>query len=259
MLVANSIDYKYKTHDNKDLSFSNLSMQINKKGIFSLIGNSGIGKSTLARILSGIDKPHKGEVLYNNQPVRQPSSRISLVLQDYQNAVFPWLTVEENIALGFFKNQNNVHWIKENKEKIRTITKFLGIEDKTKQYPGKLSGGQRQKVQIGRSLAADSDILILDEPTSSVDMFFKIDLFELLINLKENQEKGILLITHDIEEAIFLSEKVYILKSTDNHKVDLHVENGYAYRNKSFKEAQKDPFYIERYTCIYNFLIPRKN
>jgi NitT/TauT family transport system ATP-binding protein len=184
-----------------------------------LLGVSGSGKSTILRYICGLQQPTSGVVKVHDKPVTD-ESRISMVFQQYSS--FPWMTVLENVALGLeFKGLDE----KTRLEKAREMIELVGLaghENKYAQYPT-LSGGQLQRVAIARSLLANPDILLMDEPFGALDIKTRLQMQELLIQLWEKFHSTIVFVTHDIAEAVYLGDDVYIMKSAPSHIVE-HIK-----------------------------------
>lgn len=190
-----------------------------------LLGMSGCGKSTILRYIAGLQKPSGGEVLVNNEPISE-DNRVSMVFQQYSS--FPWMTVLENVGLGLkFKGVSK----KERDEKAMEFIKLVGLDGHQKkyaQYPT-LSGGQLQRVAIARSLISNPEILLMDEPFGALDVKTRLQMQDLLIEIWEHFRPTILFVTHDIQEAVYLGDDIYIMKHTPSNivkhfKVDLPLE-----------------------------------
>lgn len=182
-----------------------ISLQIREGEFLSVIGVSGCGKSTLLRIIGGLEKETSGTVLVNGNKVEKPSRKTGFIFQDHR--LLPWLTVEENVRFGLDpKNPDNDRLIDENLE-------LVGLSDFKKSYPGELSGGMSQRVAIARALANHPDILLLDEPFGALDAMTRINMQQELRKIWEKEKITMILITHDIEEAVYLGERVVVLSS----------------------------------------------
>lgn len=254
MLEAKSINFRYEIEKEVYLSINNLSLSLQRGQIISLLGQSGSGKSTVASILAGLrNDVIKGTVTCDGQVINQPEPRVALVLQSYKDTVFHWLTVQQNIELGFYKSN-----LKPDIKKIDELAEYLNIKSFLKKYPNELSGGQLQKVQIARALISDCDFLILDEPSSSLDMKFRVFLLELIINLKEKHNKGILLVSHNIDEAVYISEYINIIKKDESKNISVSKHVGYNHKTPNLKTAQQDNSYQEIFSRIYNEIFPEE-
>jgi len=194
----------------------------------SIIGPSGCGKTTLLFILSGILKPSKGKAMIEGKEVVSPSKEVALILQDY--GLFPWKTVYENVALGLEIRSHSVKSSiskKERKRIVLSLLQDLGLKGFENHYPKQLSGGMQQRIGFARALALNPKILLMDEPLSSLDALTRETLQNFLLALWKNNRMTMLLVTHNIEEAVFLGEKIIVLSSRpgsvvkiiENHKV----------------------------------------
>lgn len=193
------------------------------QGQFSVIlGMSGSGKSTLLRYIAGLQKPTKGEIFIKGEPVSD-KNRVSMVFQQYSS--LPWMTVLDNVGLAL-RYQNVPK--KERDEQAMEMIKLVGLDghqNKYAQYPS-LSGGQLQRVAIARSLLANSQILLMDEPFGALDIRTRLQMQDLLINLWEKFQSTVIFVTHDIAEAVYLADEIYILKaqpSTIVEKIDIDL------------------------------------
>jgi len=190
-----------------------------------ILGKSGCGKSTLLRYIAGLQTPSSGEVLIYDKP-RSEHPNIGMVFQQYSS--FPWLTVQENVELGL-KYQNVSK--KDRRDKAREMIKFVGLEGHEKkyaQYPS-LSGGQLQRVAIARSLVVEPDILLMDEPFGALDIETRIHMQDLLCDLWNKLKFVVVFITHELTEAVYLADDVYVMKPNPaqivkHFKIELPVE-----------------------------------
>lgn len=184
----------------------NISFFVNNGEFVVLIGPSGCGKSTLLRIIDGLEKPTRGKVLIDNVPIENPSSNIGFVFQEH--ALFPWRTVRENIEFGL--DMLNVDRSRRSSISGKYI-KLFGLKEFEDRYPYELSAGMRQRVAILRALAYDPDILLMDEPFASVDALTREKLQIELLRIWKKTKKTIVFVTHDIEEAYLLADRMIIL------------------------------------------------
>jgi len=170
-----------------------------------ILGPSGCGKSTVLRMFAGLQKPSAGTISYRGEPVIGPSGKTGVIFQDY--SLFPWLTVRRNIEFGprIRKVKPGVIWPKV--EHLLEVAKLKGFEDV---YPTRLSGGMRQRVAIVRSIANDSDVLLMDEPFGALDVQTRWEMQDFLIQTKKATRKTIVFVTHDLDEAVYLADRIYI-------------------------------------------------
>ncbi|MQY25851.1 ABC transporter ATP-binding protein [Nocardia aurantia] len=171
-----------------------------------LLGPSGCGKSTLLEILAGLQQPTEGAVLLEGEPVRGTNDRLGVVFQDA--SLYPWRTVERNVELGLeFRGVGKA-------ERRRVATEYLaqvGLSGFEKKYPHQLSGGMRQRAGIARTLAAEPDVLLMDEPFGAVDHLTRIQLQRDLLALWESRRRTVVFVTHDVGEAVYLADRVILL------------------------------------------------
>ncbi len=185
----------------------------------ALLGMSGCGKSTILRYISGLQKPTSGTILVKNNPVGD-KNRVNMVFQQYSS--LPWMTVLENVALGLTFNGVNK---KEREAKAMEMIEWVGLkgqEKKFAQYP-LLSGGQLQRVAIARSLMSNPEILLMDEPFGALDIETRQSMQDLLLSIWSKFHTTIIFVTHDISEAVYLANDIYIMKKAPSHIVD-HIE-----------------------------------
>lgn len=185
-----------------------LSFEVNRGEFVCIVGPSGAGKTTLLRCLSGLLHPTEGRVLLDGKTVKEPPENMAVVFQDYTRSLLPWLSVEENIALPL-RSQGVPK--KERAERCRTALDSVGLSGSKDKYPWQLSGGMQQRVAIARALAFDPQILVMDEPFASVDAQTRFDLEDLVLKLKNEFGITILLVTHDIDESVYLSNRVVVV------------------------------------------------
>ncbi|EEL62797.1 ABC transporter-related protein [Bacillus cereus F65185] len=187
-----------------------MSLQVEEGEFISILGPSGCGKTTLLSIIAGLLDPIDGIVFLDGEPITTKTSSMGYMLQ--QDYLFPWKTIEENIMLGLHIRKI---YDEQMKEHTLNLLKQVGLHGVEGQYPRELSGGMRQRAALVRTLATDPKILLLDEPFSALDYQTKLKLEELVFNLLNKYKKTSLLVTHDIEEAIAMSDRIYLLQA--NH------------------------------------------
>lgn len=197
----------------KDVSvIQNFSLDVKEGSFTTLLGESGCGKTTLLRLINGFLKPDSGTIKINGITVNEilPNKRkIGMVFQDY--ALFPHLTVMENLLYGLKINQQTKNQKKENEELVFETAKILGIENLLKRYPQELSGGQQQRVALGRVIVLKPNLLLMDEPLSSLDTKLRIKVREELKEIQKKLKITTVYVTHDQEEALSLSDEIAII------------------------------------------------
>jgi ABC-type nitrate/sulfonate/bicarbonate transport system ATPase subunit len=191
--------------ENEVTALKNVDLEVNPGEMVSLVGPSGCGKSTLLRLIAGLEAPSSGELTLDGRPVEGPHYERGLVFQEH--SLFPWLNVRGNIASGlkarkiYDKNNNDVD------EYIRLV----GLEGFEKSYPHQLSGGMAQRASLARSFINHPKVLLLDEPFGALDAFTRMQMQDELLRIWEERGATMLLVTHDVDEAIFLSDRVVIM------------------------------------------------
>lgn len=206
MLQIKSLSKTYEELKKSIEVIRNLNINIKEKEFVVFVGPSGCGKTTLLKCVAGLIRPTKGEINLNNKNITKPDKDIGIVFQDF--SLFPWLTVRENIEFGLkLKNLS--------KKKIDKVVDYYleitGLKNFAGVYPKSLSGGMKQRVAIARTLANNPKIILMDEPFGSLDNLTRNKMQEFLTELWEKEDKTIIFVTHDVEEAIFLADKVHVL------------------------------------------------
>ncbi len=198
---------KFRSRRGADVTaVDNLSLDVYDREFISIVGPSGCGKSTLLRVVAGLIEPSAGNVYLDGKQIDGPSADRGMVFQTY--TLFPWLTVHGNVEFG---TRINAKPSAERAKIARDYIEMVGLKGFEGHYPKELSGGMMQRVAIARALANDPEVLLMDEPFGALDAQTRIIMQELLVNLWQRTPKTILFVTHDIDEAIFLSERVYIM------------------------------------------------
>jgi sulfonate transport system ATP-binding protein len=182
--------------------FEQVSFELSRGEIVSLVGPSGCGKSTLLRAIAGLDPHAHGSVLLDNTPQHEPSDRIGMIFQEPR--LLPWLSVADNIAFAAGPGQGHDPRV----DRLLAETGLSGIRDV---LPKQLSGGMAQRVALARGLFAEPDLLLLDEPFSAVDAITRSRLQHVLLSLTRAHRTAVLLVTHDLDEALFLSHRILLL------------------------------------------------
>jgi len=194
------------------VAVDNLSLDVNDREFISIVGPSGCGKSTLLRVVAGLIRPDTGDVLLDGQPTDHPGPDRGMVFQSY--TLFPWLTVRGNVEFGpRLKGLPPA-------ERTRVAAEFIeqvGLQGFESSYPKELSGGMMQRVAIARALANDPEVLLMDEPFGALDAQTRAIMQEMLVTIWQQTPKTILFVTHDIDEALFLSDRVYMMTSRPGH------------------------------------------
>jgi ABC-type nitrate/sulfonate/bicarbonate transport system ATPase subunit len=186
----------------------NVTLSVNTGEFVSIIGASGCGKSTLLSIVAGLTEQTAGDVLLDGEPVYGPGPDRGLVFQGY--SLYPWRTVAENVSFGLELMGLSAA---EKRERVDYYINVIGLQKWRNEHPAKLSGGMRQRVAIARSLATEPEVLLLDEPFGALDAQTRILMQDFLLEVWRRTHTTILLVTHDVEEAMYLSQRIYVFSS----------------------------------------------
>ena len=187
-------------------ALDHISLQIEKGEFICLLGPSGCGKTTLMNSIAGFETLTEGSITIDGQKVKAPSEKYVTIFQNY--GLLPWRTVEKNVELG-------LETLKVPKQERKQIAmkylQLVGLESFAKRHPAQLSGGQQQRVAIARGLAVDPEILFMDEPFGALDAIARYKLQDDLLHITKSQNKTVIFVTHDIDEAVFLADKIVVM------------------------------------------------
>jgi NitT/TauT family transport system ATP-binding protein len=197
-----------------------VSLEVADNDFITVLGPSGCGKSTMLRLVAGLETPSSGQILLDGQPISGPGADRGVVFQSY--TLFPWLTVRQNICFGLREKGMPQAQQREICDHFIAQVGLRGFED---HYPKQLSGGMQQRVAIARALANDPKILLLDEPFGALDNQTRVLMQELLLGIWEKSRKTVLFVTHDIDESIFMANRVVVFSARPGRiKADVPVE-----------------------------------
>jgi NitT/TauT family transport system ATP-binding protein len=208
MLVARHLAKAYGNGAAATLAIKDLSFEVGEREFICIVGPSGCGKTTLLKCVSGLLAPTSGEVLLDGRLVTAPPEQMALVFQEYGRSLFPWLRVDQNVRFPLRRKRLA------RREADRLVMESLaavGLSEFARHYPWQLSGGMQQRVAIARALAYQPQILVMDEPFASVDAQTRADLEDLLLSVWQRFGVTILFVTHDIDEAVYLGDRILIL------------------------------------------------
>lgn len=205
MLEFKNVSFRYDVDELPMME--NLSFSVEDGDFVSIIGASGCGKSTIFRLINGLEQLQKGEIFVNGRPIGEQKQYSAFMPQ--KDLLFPWRTIEKNICLpmelaGVPKEEQEA--------RCKEVLEQVGLLDYRKKYPKDLSGGMKQRVSFARTLLSGADMLLLDEPFSALDYLTRVEMQEWLLHQWEHYHKTILFITHDVEEAVFLSKKIFVIQ-----------------------------------------------
>jgi len=206
ILTVRSVSRTYiDDKDNVVEALRDFSFEVQRGEFLSIIGSSGCGKTTLLRLIAGLDAPESGELILNGKKITEPSPQRGYVFQ--QGSLFPWLTVAGNIASSL--KARGIY--KENKHEVDRYIEMIGLQGFEKSFPHQISGGMAQRVAIARALCGSPDVLLLDEPMGALDSFTRADIQDKILELWKTNKTTMILVTHDVDEAIYLSDRIVIM------------------------------------------------
>lgn len=189
--------------------FSNINFDVNAHEIVCLLGASGCGKSSLLKALAGLHGINSGEILFKGKPLTKPDASISVVFQD--PCLLPWLNVQQNAAFALTLHSETKISQADVKAKTETALQWVGLQHAANVYPEQLSGGMAQRVALARALVKSPDILLMDEPFSALDAITRFNMQQLLLKLIAHRRHAVLLVTHDIDEALMLGDRIMLM------------------------------------------------
>jgi sulfonate transport system ATP-binding protein len=202
MLVLDQVG---KSYPNGVRALDNISFSVGPGEILAIVGGSGCGKSTLLRAVCGLDNPSQGSVLIDGQPVMLPHEKIGIIFQEPR--LLPWLSVADNVGFGLGHGTKLAR-----RQLVAKALDRVGLIDKAGVWPRELSGGQAQRVAIARALVPRPEVLLLDEPFSALDAFTRVDLQYHLLDLWADLKPTLILVTHDVDEAIVLADRIMVMR-----------------------------------------------
>ena len=207
-LKVEDLSKKFDTPKGEILALNKINLQIHRREFITVIGPSGCGKTTLIRILAGLDFPTSGNVLLEGKKMEGPSAERGMVFQDY--TLFPWLSVKKNVMFGL--EIKGLGTLKAEAEAMEWL-EIVGLAKFAEAYPGQLSGGMKQRAAIARSLANRPEILFLDEPFGALDAQTRSSMQAYLLKIWQNVDVTIFFVTHDLDEAVYLSDRILVLRA----------------------------------------------
>lgn len=208
LLSVHGVTKTFTTGKNSTQALLPIDFSVQENDFVTILGPSGCGKSTLLRIVAGLDYPSEGTVLLDGKQVQGPGADRGMVFQSY--TLFPWLTIEQNIRFGLRERGMSEA---EQKERSDFFIARVGLKGFEHHFPKQLSGGMQQRTAIARALANDPKILLLDEPFGALDNQTRVLMQELLLGIWESARKTVLFVTHDIDEAIFMANRVAVFSA----------------------------------------------
>lgn len=244
-LYVSSVYKQFATKKGTFTALKDIDLQVHQGELVCIVGASGSGKSTLLRLIAGLDLPSAGKIDIDGLRVTSPSADRGMVFQRY--TLYPWMTVEQNVGFGL-----TLQGISRSRQKRQTdyYLNVVGLSQFAKSYPKELSGGMKQRVAIARALACEPKILLLDEPFGALDIQTKEMMQQFLLQIWQQTNTTILMITHDIEEAVFLAQRVYVMSTSPGsiqEELEIHLpESPTDYRFNSVRRLREFQTYRQQ-------------
>ncbi|MFD0665551.1 ABC transporter ATP-binding protein [Thermocatellispora tengchongensis] len=208
MLEIADLTHTYGTGPTAHRAIDGLDLKVAEGDLLSIVGPSGCGKSTLLRSIAGLIKPTGGTIRIGGVPVTRTPDNLAVVFQDYSRSLFPWMSVADNVALPLRRRGMNA---KQRRQAAAEALEQVGLAGAEGKYPWELSGGMQQRASIARALAYRPSLMLMDEPFGSVDAQTREDLEDLVLRVRGTHNMTILLITHDIDESVYVGDRVVVL------------------------------------------------
>lgn len=250
-LSLNNIEKRFKVQGHEDyVAVTNVNLEIKKNEIISIIGHSGCGKSTLLNMISGLDAQSEGHILLENKEVRGPGPERAVVFQNH--SLLPWLSVYKNIEMAVKKVMPELTSA-ELRERVEKFVSMVNLEHAKDKLPDEISGGMKQRVGIARALSIKPKVLLMDEPFGALDSLTRANLQEHLMRIQQNVQNTVVIITHDIDEAVLLSDRVIMMTNGPHATIGEILEVNLK-RPRNRVELQSDPEYIRCREAILSFL-----
>jgi sulfonate transport system ATP-binding protein len=231
ILNIQNVSKEFKTKTKTVKAIENADFKVNRGEFISVIGPSGCGKTTLLRLIAGLETDYEGDILLNGKRVNGPGLDRGVIFQEHR--LLPWLTIEENLSLGLTEDK------KQAKALVKQYLHKVDLDGFENSYPRQLSGGMSQRASIARALIRQPDILLLDEPLGALDALTRYNMQEELEKIWLNNKTTMIMITHDIEEAVYLSDRVVMLDSRPckvREIFNIPLEHPRDRRSKQFEE-----------------------
>jgi NitT/TauT family transport system ATP-binding protein len=226
MLEVSELGHTYGAGPRAYNAIDEVSFRVDAGEIVCVVGPSGCGKSTLLKAISGLHRATKGDILLQGTRINGVPGDLAVVFQDYSRSLFPWLNVASNVE---FPLRTSSLSRAERRERVREALSWVGLDGAGRKHPWQLSGGMQQRVSIARALAYRPALMLMDEPFASVDAQTRADLEDLVLRVRTEHDMTILLVTHDIDESVYLADRVLVLSGApttvvETLKVDLPRE-----------------------------------
>ena len=250
-LTLQNIEKRFPIHGRDDyVAVTDVNMEIKKNEIISIIGHSGCGKSTLLNMISGLDAQSEGHILLENKEVKGPGPERAVVFQNH--SLLPWLSVYQNIEMAVKKVMPELTSA-ELRARVEKFVSMVNLDHAKDKLPGEISGGMKQRVGIARALSIKPKVLLMDEPFGALDSLTRANLQEHLMRIQQSVKNTVIIITHDIDEAVLLSDRVIMMTNGPHATIGEILEVNLP-RPRNRVELQSHPEYIRCREAILSFL-----
>ncbi|MFT3864171.1 MAG: ABC transporter ATP-binding protein [Solirubrobacterales bacterium] len=251
VLTADCIAKTYQSAKGEVEAIHDVSLGVSQGSFVAVVGPSGCGKTTLLKCVAGLLGPTRGTVYLRGVEVKEPPRGLALVFQDYSRSLYPWLTVRKNVSLplkGMDKAARD--------ELVRSSIEAVGLSKFADHHPWQLSGGMQQRVAIARALAYQPEVLLMDEPFASVDAQTRAELEDLVLRVQAEYGVTILLVTHDIDEAVYMADEVIVLSrppTTVVERVEVGIE-----RPRNQISTKENPEFVHLRAHVYRAILTKE-
>lgn len=254
LLSVNNISKEFVSANQRTFAIEKIGFEVKEREFISVIGPSGCGKTTLLMMISGLMPPTSGEIILKGNPVDTPPPGLILLFQDYSRSLLPWHKVLKNVCFGLeLKRQRCRFTDQDPKKQAEKYLEAVGLLKFKNHYPWQLSGGMQQRVAIARALACEPSLMLMDEPFGSLDAQTRAELEDFLLRIWERFQQTIILVTHDIEEGVYLSDRVIVLAKSPSRIVkDFHNDLP---RPRSQIETRSDQRFLEIRNEIHRMIM----
>jgi NitT/TauT family transport system ATP-binding protein len=247
LLEVNGLSKVYRNGRNETTAIDRLDFAVAEREFCAVVGPSGCGKTTLLKCIAGLLRPTAGATVLGGRVIDAPPDDIAVIFQDYNRSLMPWLTVERNVTLPLRRD------VPDRKQIAASSLAAVGLAGFTNHYPWQLSGGMQQRVAIARALAFRPKVLLMDEPFASVDAQTRGELEDLVLAVRAEFDITVLLVTHDIDEAVYMSDRVVVLTSPPTRVLE-DFEIALA-RPRNQHDTKAQPAFAELRTQVYEAIV----